>query len=366
MTTDNVIKKNQSGLSLIELMIALSIGLFLVTGIIQLFISSKQTYRLQDNLSQLQENGRFAVDTLSKEIRMAGNYKNNNINKYCNTDTKKCNDLEENPLTNFLYDLEIIAQGFEATANSRWIPAIDSHIIDPKPDSDIIVIRKIDQNNGFKLDGFEKNTYIKLVNSTASALEAAKIKKCLPALIKSPDGILLFQVGGISSGKIISHAADVGCVPDNKTDIFFKGEGTGFDTATLYPFQTFVYYIKNNTNSLYYKAISNSESNAEELVEGIENIQIVYGIDSNDDKTVNHYLRADEVENLSPNKTENWSKVISVRISLLVLSIDDGLSSQTYNKLPYPFQDIPPPDNKTTERRIRKVFTTTIALRSRT
>ena len=65
-------KPYQSGLSLIEIMIALLIGAFLLGGVIQIFIGSKQTYRMQQNLSRLQENGRFAMSFLAKDIRMSG------------------------------------------------------------------------------------------------------------------------------------------------------------------------------------------------------------------------------------------------------------------------------------------------------
>jgi len=62
----------QTGLSLIEIMISLLIGAFLLGGVLQIFIGSKQTYRMQQNMSRLQENGRFAMDFLAKDIRMAG------------------------------------------------------------------------------------------------------------------------------------------------------------------------------------------------------------------------------------------------------------------------------------------------------
>ncbi len=53
-------------------MVALVISLFLTAGVIQLFIGSKQTYRLHDALSRMQENGRFALQAMAKDIRMAG------------------------------------------------------------------------------------------------------------------------------------------------------------------------------------------------------------------------------------------------------------------------------------------------------
>ncbi len=62
----------QNGMTLIEIMIALLIGAFLLGGILQVFVGTKQTNRVQENLSRLQENGRFAMSFLAKDIRMAG------------------------------------------------------------------------------------------------------------------------------------------------------------------------------------------------------------------------------------------------------------------------------------------------------
>jgi type IV pilus assembly protein PilW len=64
--------QRQRGLSLLEILVALVISLFLLAGVIQLFIGSKQTYRFHDALSRVQENGRFAVEAMARDIRMAG------------------------------------------------------------------------------------------------------------------------------------------------------------------------------------------------------------------------------------------------------------------------------------------------------
>ena len=61
----------QYGLTLIEIMVALVLSLFLIAGVIQLFLGSKQTYRFHDALSRIQENGRFAINAMAADIRMA-------------------------------------------------------------------------------------------------------------------------------------------------------------------------------------------------------------------------------------------------------------------------------------------------------
>lgn len=65
-------KLNQRGFSLVELMIAVMLSLVLLGAVIQVFLSSRQTYELSDDLSRIQENGRFSLEFLAQNIRMAG------------------------------------------------------------------------------------------------------------------------------------------------------------------------------------------------------------------------------------------------------------------------------------------------------
>jgi type IV pilus assembly protein PilW len=64
--------KKQSGFTLIELMIAGFIGVFILSGLLNLFITTNKSVTLSDSLSQNQETGRFAMDYLTKFIRRAG------------------------------------------------------------------------------------------------------------------------------------------------------------------------------------------------------------------------------------------------------------------------------------------------------
>ncbi|HAT28785.1 MAG TPA: pilus assembly protein PilW, partial [Gammaproteobacteria bacterium] len=60
------------GLSLIELLIAMALGLTLSAVVVQVYVSATVTERSQDARLRLQENGRFALNFLSQEIRMGG------------------------------------------------------------------------------------------------------------------------------------------------------------------------------------------------------------------------------------------------------------------------------------------------------
>jgi type IV pilus assembly protein PilW len=64
-------RTQQFGMTLIELMVALAIGSFLMIGAITVFMQSRTTFRVNDSVSRLQENARFAIDALEPDIRMA-------------------------------------------------------------------------------------------------------------------------------------------------------------------------------------------------------------------------------------------------------------------------------------------------------
>ena len=61
----------QQGMTLIELMTALAIGAFLMLGAITVFMQSRTTFRINESVARMQENARFAIETLEPEIRMA-------------------------------------------------------------------------------------------------------------------------------------------------------------------------------------------------------------------------------------------------------------------------------------------------------
>ncbi|MBK1694434.1 hypothetical protein CKO09_06730 [Chromatium weissei] len=63
---------SQRGFTLVELMISMTIGLFISAGMVALLIGNKQSYRDSESMARVQENGRFAIEFLAREIRQAG------------------------------------------------------------------------------------------------------------------------------------------------------------------------------------------------------------------------------------------------------------------------------------------------------
>lgn len=63
---------DQTGLTLLELMISLSLGLLLLVGIGTIYVGSNQTYRVQEQSARIQESGRYALEVIGRSLRQAG------------------------------------------------------------------------------------------------------------------------------------------------------------------------------------------------------------------------------------------------------------------------------------------------------
>ncbi|MDD5228060.1 MAG: PilW family protein [Methylococcales bacterium] len=85
--------KKQRGVTLIELMVSMMLGLALVAGISQLFIQSQKSFKLQRNLSDMTDDASFVLEALAKGVYQAG--------------------ASKNGTTNFPEDLNVIGSGFD-------------------------------------------------------------------------------------------------------------------------------------------------------------------------------------------------------------------------------------------------------------
>ncbi len=64
--------RRQLGLTLVELMVALVLGLVVIGAVVNLFLTNRQTYRTTENLARMQENLRFAFELMARDVREAG------------------------------------------------------------------------------------------------------------------------------------------------------------------------------------------------------------------------------------------------------------------------------------------------------
>lgn len=68
-----VVRSRQRGLTLVELMIGIALGLIVILAVVYVFAGSRASYRHQESFSAVQESGRIALEVLARDIRMAGN-----------------------------------------------------------------------------------------------------------------------------------------------------------------------------------------------------------------------------------------------------------------------------------------------------
>ncbi|MCP5132160.1 MAG: PilW family protein [Gammaproteobacteria bacterium] len=336
----------QSGFGLVEIMVALVIGLFLMTGVVEIFIGSKTTYKTTYNSSRIQENGRLAMELLSRDLRMAG-YRGCLRSSMPVTNTL-------NNATSFNWNLDQDMQGFNASGTT-WSPALPSEIssLQMLPGTDVITVRTIDSEDIY-VTGQPSNQPA----CTPSVSSTADLKVTNNNFLKDDDIVLvsncqhaaIFQITNFNTQENVVHNAGNTIVPGNST----KDLGGCLIGGEMMKISTKTYFIRTGSSgrpALWRRVATDS---AQELVEGVENMQITYGIDSTGDRQANQYTTADTV-----NTNNWWPNVVSIRVSLLLQSIDDRITTQTqsYN---YNAQSI-----TATDRRLRQVFNTLISVRNR-
>jgi type IV pilus assembly protein PilW len=90
-------------------------------------------------------------------------------------------------------------------------------------------------------------------------------------------------------------------------------------------------------------------------------MRVVYGIDTNDDDTADRYLEAAGItNNIDDDATPDWEDVVSVRVSLLIESLDDNLTTE-----PTTYFYAGTTNFQSLDRRIHRAFSTTVGVRNR-
>jgi type IV pilus assembly protein PilW len=120
-------------------------------------------------------------------------------------------------------------------------------------------------------------------------------------------GILTHAIGPGTPG---NSTSDLGAIYQNDSEV------VKIDTIS--------YYIRTGDGGLPGLYRREGDDPSEEMIEGVENMQILYGEDTNDDFSADRYLPA--------NSVGDWANVVSVRLSLVLMTVEDNLTSspQTY------------------------------------
>ncbi len=285
-----------SGFSLLELLIAISLGVFLVLIMVQFLVQARVMSAEAEASRRMQAGARLALSFIADDVRQAG--------------SSSCAGAE-------------VLRGWEAlgTDFGASIPPAKG---------------------------------IGLVSTAKNHWQAKQADAVLPVFNALPNSdILRSGLGQDNSRMVCSLAGEAEAVEDLAVlrDTFFYVARRGGKTA--------------NSPSLFRRRLSSdgSVSAAEEIIEGIENMQILYGmnLDNDHDNGVDSYLSANQIG--------DFSQVVSVRVSLLMQSVDyvGAITSPGYQ-----FNDVhnardgevDEGEENALDGRLRRVFTTTIRLRN--
>ncbi|MEN8177071.1 MAG: PilW family protein [Pseudomonadota bacterium] len=329
------------GVTLVELMIAVALGLLLTAGAISIFVSSKQIYRTEDAMSRNQENGRFITDFLARKIRMAG--------------FTGCSNLEElepvviadpAPIGGFSFDSALI--GYEGNGTNKTKTWVNPSTIVRVAGTDIVTIgsggecgadltgnmdtvnANIQIAGGGGDCGFEANDYLLLTDcETADLFRASSVSE--------------------ASGKItVAHAENV-----NTENFLSKTYQAG---SGLYHFQQTTYFIGTapSGNPSLYRILHKDPLVTQELIENVQDMQFLYGVDTGVDGVIDVYQDASDVD--------DWARVLGARISLLLRSDEDNVTMQPQT---ITFNGASVNTGPGADHRLRTVFNSTVTVRNR-
>jgi type IV pilus assembly protein PilW len=358
-----------TGFTLVELMVAMVLGLIVLAAVAQIFATSRGTYHLEEGMARVQESGRFAMEFLAQDIRMAGyagcnstgmtvgTISGTGTNTVCSTNFCNGVDPAEDP---FDFNPDGIAGYYYAgdgTSNNLddWNPDLPDDYFDDgevKPGTDVIIIQRGSTvNANITGNTLPDNAEIQIFETTDLA---GVIKADSVLMITDCKAGDVFRVNSISTGsgkKTITHTS--GNESSHLTHLY------GND-AELMQLISRAYYIGTGASgepALKMKELISTGSLVDrELVEGIEEMLILYGEDTDTtaDNVADRYRTADAVA--------NWRRVINVRVGLLArtpVNVDVEPDSRPYTLVPG--QTIDAKDDK----RRRQMFSATFQIRNR-
>lgn len=380
LSTYHKVSPSLHGFTLVELMVAMTIGLIILAAVAKIFSTSRTTYGLEENLARVQENGRFAMEFLAQDIRMAGysgcsgkltlGTPTGSPIGVCPTGTA-CNIVSAAANYNTFNPDGIQAFKYtgSGTALSDWSPSLPSAYFSAGQvvaGTDVIIIQR-GETLSTHLTGnpTPSNANIQILNTSAlatsgtlSAGDILMVTDCTNADVFSANSV------SNGSGKITITQTSGNTQP--------KLTHTYDNRAELMKLVTRAYYIGNGTSkdkagnpipTLMRKELLNGgtlSSTGVELVEGVQAMRLAYGqdTDSPSDAVANIY-------NDPASVGTNWRNVVDVRIWLLVRTLNTVGSDKDTKT--YTVTDASPtitygPFNDNLRRRI---FSATVRVRNR-
>lgn len=354
--------QNCSGLSLLELMIAMVLGLTVMSGVISVLMVSKSNFTTEIAIAGLQENARNAIKFMTEEIRMAG------YSTCQNSFAKKANIIKGSLNKWYLNGVGI--QGYEqfdrdsgrltfpAEFNKKAIPHSDAIIIRRGEYSDLLISSDHANDSSTlllnKSHDIQKGEIVILASVDCQQLGLFQVSN--PSNKAKNATTLAYSPGSIAPGNCRQKlAGNLNCRTGSSQNHTYPG---GSQVMRL---KSTAFYIGesafNDSPALYQEILTISKqaitTTSQELVQGVENMQISYGLDNvGDDGAVDQYMNADAAR-------INWNKVVCVRLSLRLRSLYPVYNTpQTYSA----FMNIKGTEGS--DRYLRQQVTTTIQLRN--
>ena len=333
--------QRMQGLSLVETMVAITISLILMAGAITLFINNKVTYQVNDNLSRLQENARFAVDFMIKDLRMAGYFGCTGANLANSFATGAAGDTAslgatDNPI-----------EGFDDVAGA-WSPSGDGDNTQILAGTDAFTVRHLAGENATVIaSGINLLTLELDAGADFAAGDQVGVSDC--------GGTDIFEIATLNGDTITGTLSR-----EYDTD----GNADDPGNPQVASFVAIRYFISvdpapDDGPALYREVIRNGVSlGRERLIEGVENMHIVYGVDNDGDRVPDVYVPADDPALDSQNE---WGSVMAVRIAMLVRTLEQY--GQDVDSNTYQLNDFTVP--AAGDRFKRRLFNTTVLLRNR-
>ena len=349
---ENNVKK-QLGLSLVELMISIALGLVLMAGVLQMFISTKSSYTVQQGMSRIQETGRMAMEFMGRDLRIVSQMG-------CVKTFMPGKDDPFNIISPPGLDLGGLHKDFLVGLMGYDNPqaledageVVDEALIastDPTPNSNILVMR------GTTEKGFPLSVKSTADDITVFAGNTALSNNCIEglcangaAVVSDCDSGVIFSPTTLEkAGQLLTIKHDGGW--DGETDNRYLYEAR--PEVFVYPLHTIVYFVApsttaNNEPALWQKL---DALPAQELILGVERIRFTYRLNG-------QYLAASAIT-----VADDWNFVDAVRVDFVVRGQEENAleSVQSYTFPGDAAATVP------TDRRIRQLFTNTFSIRTR-
>ncbi|MEX2496948.1 MAG: PilW family protein [Woeseia sp.] len=360
-------RSRQQGVTLVELMVSLLLGLLLTAGIIQVFAGNRITYAFNEGFSRIQENARFSLDHMAYNARMAG-YSGclSDVVVYNNLDAPDSfRDDIDNGLTGFNANGTGVGENYAAGATdpapssdvNAWTPSLPAQLANQVlPGSDVLVIRAIAGDSQELVSPYSDSSQL-FVEDPKDFVEGEimVVTDCQKASV-----FQLTNVTDTGFGVNLVHSNDGKYVPGNASPTWGSEQsyGLGAEVARLHTYAFYVGRGASNRPALFQLRLQLQSGTAsgfvpEELVDGVETMQIRYGLDSDADGAINSWIAA--------NAVADWKAIVAVELSLLTRAPEEygaETDSAQYNLGGTQFDPVD-------DRRLRQVFSTTIGVRNR-